>query len=225
MKRKDEQRAIFAVLRQLLTDGENRTGRRTSATMTVSNTAQRQFTPLNERELSWMGSIPRHKFPPEKVIYIDPPSTEKSAVAALWCRWDFDVRLSRCGFYFGIWSAQPAFPNLDADDKHPAFTAFRYETPEVGGNHDYFHAQPCRSMGDTDVVYALPISPRFPTFPLVAQSSLELLLCLMTSVYGMDGLKELQSKVSGIPSMRRNTLLRNSIQRILELKQRAGDES
>lgn len=222
MARTDEQQAIFAVLRQLLTDGVDWKRRNASAPREVSKEAQ-QFTPLKEYELEWIGSQSRSQFKAENVIHIAPPS--ESAVAALWCRWDFDEAPSICGFYFGIWSAQPAFPNLNVGNKHTAFIGFRYETPEVGDNHDYYHAQPCRSMGDTDVVCSLPISPRFPTFPLVAQSSLELLLCLMTSVYGMDGLKELQSKVSGIPSMRRNTLLCNSIQRILELKQRAGDGS
>lgn len=218
----DEQQAIFAVLRQLLTDGVDWKRRNASTTMDVSKAAQ-QFTALKEYELDWMGSQSRYKFQAEKVIHIAPPS--ESAVAALWCRWNFDEAPSICGFYFGIWSAQPAFPNLSVGDKHTAFIGFRYETPEVGDNHDYYHAQPCRSMGDTAVVCSLPISSRFPTFPLAAQSSLKLLLCLVTSVYGMIGLKKLQSKVYGDPSMRRNTLLRQSIEDILELKRHAGNGS
>lgn len=219
MEKRAEQRAIFTVLRQLLTDGKDWTRNKTFATMTVSNAARFQFTPLEAYDLDYMEYQPRGRFPVDRVIYIEPPSKEKSAVAALWCRWDFDVDLSRCGFYFGIWSTRPAFPTPNSGHKHPAFTGFRYETPEDGDNHDYYHAQPCRSMGDTDVVCALPISPRIPTFPLAAQSSsLKLLLCLFTSVYGMVDLKKLQSKVSG-----QNKLLRQSIDDILELlKQRAG---
>ena len=218
MARTAEQRAVFAVLRQLLTDGVDWKRRNASAPTDVSKAAQ-QFTPLKEQDLAWMGSQSRYKFQADKVIHIAPPS--ESEVAALWCRWDFDEAPSICGFYFGIWSAQPAFPNLNVGDKHTAFIGFRYETPEVGDNHDYYHAQPCRSMGDTDIVCALPISPRVPTFPLAAQSSLKLLLCLVTSVYGMTGLEELKSKVDGDPSMRRNTLLRQSIEDILKLKQHA----
>ena len=208
-----EQRAIFAVLRLLLTDGLDRT-RPPPDTIAVLKMARAQFTPLERYDFDPLEYQPTGRFPVGRVIYIEPPPREKSAVAALWCRWDFNADLPRCGFYLGIWSAQRGFPNPNSGHKHPAFTGFRYETPEDGDNHDYYHAQPCQSMGgDEDVRCALPISPRVPTFPLAAQSSLALLLCLVTSVYGMAGLKKLQSKVSG-----RNKLLRQSIEDILELK-------
>lgn len=211
-----EQQAIFVVLRQLLIDRPAR-----PLYDTVLRVARTQFSPLGRYELDPLEYQTTGQFPVGRVIYMEPPSREKSAVAALWCRWDFNADLPRCGFYFGIWSAQRGFPNPNSGHKHPAFTGFRYETPEDGDNHDYYHAQPCRSMGgDEEVRCALPISPRVPTFPLAAQSSLELLLCLVTSVYGMAGLKKLQSKVSG-----RNKLLRQSIEDILELKQCPGTGS
>ena len=213
MAKTAEQQAIFVVLRQLRTDDLDRTRPPPDANA-VLKVARTQFTPLGRYELDTLEHRSTGRFPVGSVIYIDPPSREKSAVAALWCRWDFNAYLPRCGFYLGIWSAQRGFPNPNSGHKHPAFTGFRYETPEDGDNHDYYHAQPCRSMGgDEDVRCALPISPRVPTFPLAAQSSLALLLCLVTSVYGMAGLKKLQSKVSG-----RNKLLRQSIEDILELK-------
>ena len=80
-----------------------------------------------------------------------------------------------------MWSQREAFPNPNPENgrRYVAFLGFRYETPEDGDNHDYYHAQPCQSMGDgvrSRWTNALPISERNPTFPLAAQSSLELLL-------------------------------------------------
>ena len=115
------------------------------------------------------------------------PRREHSAVTAVWCQWDFNADVPKCGFYFGIWSEQDALPN-PVDGKFTAFWGFRYETPEEGHNHDYYHAQPCQSMGNREVVaHAVPVSTRYPTFPLAATSSLELLLCFFVSIYAMDG--------------------------------------
>ena len=52
---------------------------------------------------------------------------------------------------------------------------------------NYYHAQPCRSMAAsrTPVAEALPIPDRYPAFPLAATSSVDLLLCLVTSIHGM----------------------------------------
>lgn len=205
----DEQQAIFVVLRQLLIDRPA-----SPRSDTVLRVARVQFSPLGRYDLDPLEYQSTGQFPVDRVIYMEPPSSEKLAVAALWCRWDFNADLPRCGFYLGIWSAQRGFPNPNSGHKHPAFTGFRYETPEDGDNHDYYHAQPCRSMGGDEAVRcALPISPRVPTFPLAAQSSLELLLCLFTSGYGMADMKKLQSKVSG-----RSSLLRQSMDNILRLK-------
>ena len=161
-----------------------------------------------------------------QVIYVRPPAKEKSAVAALWCRWSFSVEPAICGFYYGIWSTQPPFPVSDPPngDKYTAFLGFRYETPERGDNHNYYHAQPCRSMGpgDEPIGEALPVSERNPTWPLPADSPLELLLCLVTSLYGMSGLRDLRSRVLENPQTRGNRVLCQSLDRLLTL-QRNGE--
>lgn len=214
----DEQKAILSVLCLLLAAGEKwiQDQRRVPRQMLLD--VQRQFTPLKETELkNYLLYRRSSQFPNNRVIYIKPPKREKTAVAAVWCRWNFDAELSSCGFQFGIWSAQD-FPNAGACRKRTVFVGFRYETPENGKTHNYYHAQPCQSIGGREkVVSALPISPRNPTFPLAAKSSLELLLCLVMSVYGMDGMMKLLSAVSNDPLMRQDRYLNDALRKMHDL--------
>ena len=226
----DEQKAILSVLRLLLTKGQEwmRHHMPPAATATA-RVAEGRFTALREWELDnhLLHGGKTGRFNDRKVIYIKPPATETSSVAAIWCHWDFDVQIPKCGFYFGIWSARPAFPPPDptADTKHTAFVGFRYETPEDGDNHNFYHAQPCRSMaaGQRPIAESLPIPSRYPTFPLAAKTSVDLLLCLVTSIYGMIGLKELI--VSSDNSILRNTVLCTSLERVYRLQRTPGARS
>ena len=227
-----QQKAIWYVLSLLLDCGEDWTRRRRTSSAeaaVAAKVAEGKFTALNKQELEnrIIHGGKRGQFNKNEAIYIPPPKKNNSAVAAIWCRWDFESDHPKCGFYFGIWSDQPAFPAKYASDgqKHTAFLGFRYETPEYGNNHNYYHAQPCQSMGvpDDHIADALPISQRNPTWPLAAGSSLELLLCLVTSLYGMIGLSKLQKKVSEDLMMRNNQLLFSSIEKILLLQRNACD--
>jgi hypothetical protein len=162
-------------------------------------------------------------FEETKVIYLLPPAKEDAAVAAIWCRWDYEKDLPRCGYYFGLWSPQPPFPapsdRRRADDHHIAFVGYRFETPEDDKNHNYYHAQPCRSMGrkDDEIECALPVSNRAPTWPVAARSALELLLCLVTALYGMDGLRRLKVSLDEDVSARQNRQLSIALAAVLDL--------
>ena len=214
----DEQKAVFSVLKVLLINGQASTRRPRLTAEHPPAVPRRQFTALNASDLERILLYgKRGQFPDGKVIYLKAPPKETSAVAAMWCRWNFDVVPSRFGYYFGVWSRQQAVPNRGDGQECTTFVGFRYETPEEGDNHDYHHAQPCRSMGsgiNSRIEYALPISERNPTFPLAAQSSLELLLCLVTSIYGRSGLRELATAVSNQQSMRGNQLLHLSLKKL-----------
>ncbi|AWN35215.1 hypothetical protein [Methylobacterium radiodurans] len=138
-------------------------------------------------------------------------------------RWDCAGASPTFDFYYGLWSAQAVFPKTeDAPRKkrHTAFVGYRFETPEEGDNHNYYHAQPCRSMGrkDDEIEVALPISNRAPTWPLAADGGLELLLCLVTALYGMDGLVALRGTLMEDPAARRIEILRTGFDRILGLR-------
>ena len=206
------------VLRLLLREGKQTQRRGPKIPSAVANAAG-QFSPLTERKLEeyllYRGRS--GQFDEEEAIYIEPPPREKCASAAIWCRWDFDLPLPSCAFYLGLWSARPG---AHSGATRPVFLGFRYETPEDGDNHNYYHAQPCRSMGarDSKIRNAVPVSERNPTFPMAAESSLELLLCLVTSIHGMRGLTTLKSSLSEQATMRRNCTLWRSLDRILGLQ-------
>ena len=223
----EEQKAILFVLRLLLIEGEDWKRRRGPLAPPAVAKVAAQFSPITEAQLEnyllYRGRTGR--FDDGEVIYIEPPPKEKSAISAIWYRWNFDLTHPKCAFYFGIWSASPAFPTPEPRNSttHPAFLGFRYETPEDSASHNYYHAQPCRTMGarDNPIAHAIPISQRNPTFPLAAESSLDLLLCLFTSIYGMSRLTRLRSSVSEQPTMRQNRTLCRSLDRILELQRTA----
>ncbi len=218
----EEQKAVGLVLSLLQSKGTEWTRLdRPPAVNAATIEATRKFSPIERTELErhFLHGGNRGQFRENQAIYIVPPTKETSAAAALWCRWDFDLALPKCAFYFGIWSQKPTYQAEDArtESKHTAFVGFRYETPEEGENHDYCHAQPCRSMGarDDPIMHALPLSTRYPTFPLAAESSLELLLCLIVSLYGMNGLSEIRERVLEDAQMRNNKMLCGALNKVL----------
>ena len=137
----EEQKAILSVLRVLRNEGETWSRhRRPLAATAVATVAERQFTALKENELVdyllYRGKV--GQFDDGRAIYIEPPPKEQSSVAAIWCRWNFDLELPSCGFYFGVWSAREAFSAADRSDSKTdtCFIGYRYETPEQGDNHN-----------------------------------------------------------------------------------------
>ena len=125
-------------------------------------------------------------------------------MAAIWCKWrSHGVRLD-CWFHIGLW----------LDDGR--FIAFRFEPPEQGDNHNYYHSQPCRSMGWEGMpeYEAMQVPERNPTWPLPAESSLDLLLCLVVSIQGMIGLGNLKQRIDRGGVGRRNRLLATAFKKM-----------
>jgi len=222
----EEQKALGQVLQFLKTEGQEWMRHRpTSADATMAaQSAQGKFDLIADNELTshFFHRGKEGQFDANKVIWLRPPAKDPAAMAGIWCRWNYEKNLPNCGFYYGLWSAQPAFPVVDPDDqaKHPAFVGYRFETPEQGDNHNFYHAQPCRSMGakDDPVEHGLPISERDPTWPLAAANALELLLCLVMSLYGMSGLARLRDAINAEVSVRRNPRLNEAMDKLLALK-------
>ena len=212
----EEQRAILEVLRLLLIEGEGWARSVKSEHTGEAESASFRINPLNEQELKnhLLYSGPTGSFGNKEAIYVKPPNSEKNSFAALWCRWDFDSERPTCGFHFGVW-----FSRVELGDR-TAFVGYRYETPEVGDNHNYYHAQPCRSMVTHQDSFseALPVSQRYPTFPIAADSSIELLLCLVTSIHGMSGLRDLESSVKQDPALRKKSCLTGPLSHVISLQ-------
>ena len=195
--------AIWHVLTALLTEGEERAGQQLSNERT--DTAN-PIEPLNRSHLSSYRHAPSGEFKPGEGIIVEPPPKEVR-MAALWCKWDRES--GRFWFYLGMWLCSGRF------------VAFRFEPPESGSNHGYYHSQPCRTMGweGAPEYDALAVPERNPTWPLPADSSLELLLCLVVSIRGMDGLKDFRKeRIEGDPKIRENRTLSKALDKIANLQ-------
>ena len=182
MNEVEQQRAIRTVLAKLLSEGEDwlRAQRPDGEGLEVANV----FAPLRQPQLdSYLNFKPRGEFKPGEGIRVKPPARE-SVAAALRCKWNFERQRATCCFHLGVWLR----------DGH--FIGFRFEPPEeVGDNHNYYHSQPCRTMGDDKPISrALKVPERNPTWPLPATSSLDLLLCLVLSIHGMEGLRTMKEE-------------------------------
>lgn len=91
-----------------------------------------------------------------------------------------------------------AFVEKDAAVEARAF-GYRYETPETPGRHHFWHAQPIlevrRHDGTTIELPGLTDGWRpadTPAFPLDARCGLDLLVCLMVSIYGFREAAQMQ---------------------------------
>ena len=195
------------MLRELYRSGQDRI-RITQGSVEVRLAAERLFSPIGERDLE------RHLRHGEEcgdfgqqALYVKPPKLECAAAAAVWCRWNFDNEQAACQFYLGLWLAERGF------------VGFRFETPESGDNHNYYHSQPCQSMGGRREIVpgALAVPERNPTWPLAATSALELLLCLVVSLHGMNGLSQMKSDMMKDPAMRQDPLLRDAIECVMTI--------
>ena len=216
----EEQKAVLFVLNSLRSSGEDwRRFDHPLAAKAAIGAAEGNFTPISQRGLEsyLLHTRNRGRFDCREVIYVRPPAREISAVSALWCRWDFTGVSAKCGFYLGTWWKTRTEPVDAADcETRIVFLGFRYETPEIGDNHNYFHVQPCRSMGakDKPVVQALPVTEKNPTWPLTASTALELLLCVVMSLYGLRGLAKLQEEIEETPRIRSHGPLLASVKKL-----------
>jgi len=83
---------------------------------------------------------------------------------------------------------------------------YRFETSEGPGDHDHCHVQPIRAFSKKDDD-PLPQSPDWlptalPTFPLQATGHVELIACMLSSLYGPTAVRDVMSVVS-LPSVKR----------------------
>jgi hypothetical protein len=115
-------------------------------------------------------------FPEKKILIMKPSRREVEAVLGLWLSWNFDGDPIEFRLFIGQWA------KIGANRK---FTGFRFETPEQGEEHDYYHCQPCRNLGDrVPIDEAVDISENFPTIPLNASNIVELTLCAIMATMG-----------------------------------------
>ena len=72
------------------------------------------------------------------------------------------------------------------------------------------------------MIQALPVTERNPTWPLAAGTALDLLLCVVASLYGRRGLTRLETEIQESVGIRAQRLLLMSVKEILSVVTR-GD--
>ena len=202
-----ERKAIRLILQQLVDEGEEWARNASKAAEAAKRAATMRFGPLSVQTLQSEFQKKRDSGDfGQAAVYLVPPPKESNVPTVLWCTWNFRGAEAYVKYYLGMW--------LKAD----RFIAYRFEPPERGDHHNYFHSQPCRSLGrrEDEVLGALPIPVSAPTWPLTADSSVELLLCVVLGVRGMAGLQDLEKSLMHKPEARRNRNLTDALGRVLE---------
>lgn len=139
------------------------------------------FTIFEGHEIHTIRNKPEGSFPKNRVLLLTPSPREKESILGLWLRWNFNNDPFDFRLFVGHWS--------EIDNKK-SFIAFRFEAPEEGEVHDYYHCQPCRNFGDKETVpNAALVSEHFPATPLKASNILELTVCALLAVMGRSGLR------------------------------------
>jgi hypothetical protein len=124
---------------------------------------------------------PAGSLPAKKILVMPPSGSEQEEILGLWLRWNFDSTPFAFRLFIGQWAKV---------EGAKTFIAFRFEAPEPGDNHDYFHCQPCRNFGDKELVpNAALVSEHFPTIPINASSIVELTVCALMACMGHNNVK------------------------------------
>lgn len=204
-----ERKAIRFILQQLIREGEEWARDASRAAKAAKRAATGRFVPLDTSTLHHQfQNQPLHGDFGESAVYIAPPQKEGNVPIALWCRWNFGGTRAAAKYYLGMWLTSSRF------------IGYRFEPPERGDLHNYYHSQPCKVLGrrEGEIKGALPIPISAPTWPLAATSAVELLLCVVLSVRGMAGLQDLRKSVVHNSAARQNRVLMGAVENVLLLR-------
>lgn len=165
---------------------------------------------LDERLIAKMGSAGHSGDidgrSPRTSIWLEPVTRGDLAVPMLSPHWDFRSGQRLVALYVGLYYWDTEWAVVDG-------VGFRYESPHGSrtgvGRHDYFHAQPITDFAN-GAGEQLPVQGRtqpesIPAFPLEAENSSQLLVCVLISLYGGGYAATLeQSGIHGIVPVLRN---------------------
>ena len=167
------------------------------------------FGVFNGRQIHEIGTKPNGSFPGKKFLIMQPGAKETNAVLGLWLKWDFREGTHNFRLFLGQWSVV---------EKKKTFGAFRFETPETGDVHNYYHCQPCRNFGDKEKLKnSVYFSERFPTIPLNASNIVELTLCALLAALGRQKTKTFVRALLSQGSGSENSVLKEAYGRVLNV--------
>lgn len=163
------------------------------------------FSIFESGEIHTIGRKPNGSFPSKKILVMRPSGREDEAILGLWLRWNFEANPFEFRLFLGQWSMI---------NGEKTFIAFRFEAPEQGDEHNYFHCQPCRNFGDKELVpHAALVSHRFPTIPLNASNIVELTVCALMASMGHKKMRDFIRKLLKDPATASNQFLTDAYTR------------
>jgi hypothetical protein len=207
----EEQRAVALIFEHLHQEGLEWFRLSNAPGVAFYERLKKRYTLLDRGGVDKIRWTAASQFPIRNVAVVVPPTHHPDPLLALWCRWDFSQTPARCGFYVGFWAK--------IIEDH-SFVGFRFESPEDGDQHNYYHCQPCRNLGDreTPEELAVAISERAPTFGLPADNSAELALNVVLAMRGRAGLEKFRrSLLSTMPEARNSPVLQAGFRRLCGL--------
>lgn len=149
---------------------------------------------------------PVGSLPTRKILVMTPSGSEEEEILGLWLRWDFDKKPFAFRLFIGQWAKV---------EGTKTFLAFRYDAPEKGDKHDFYHCQPCRNFGEKEhVPNAAVVSQHFPTIPINASNIVELTVCALMACMGHSHLKDFSRKLMRNPAAD-NARLKAAFARVL----------
>lgn len=154
-----------------------------------------------------IGRKPAGAFPKGKILLTEPPTKEKAAVQGYWLRWNFNEVPHEFRLFFGLWFRAHGRFN---------FNGYRFDAPEVGEEHDFYHCQPCRNFGDGEPIQeAALVSERIPAIPVNASNIVELTVCGLMAAVGRKKMKTLFHQILSTGRVE-NEFLRIAYQRCVK---------
>lgn len=208
----DEQNAVALIFEQLASEGIDWYRHSSEEGVSFFSTRlQGTYSLLDKPAVARVRYTRSSSFGLREIALLRPPEGHPAPLLAIWLRWDFDATPAKCGFYTGLWT------RIEADHR---FIGFRFETPEEGEQHGFYHCQPCRNLGDreADEATAVPISERVPTLALHAGNSAELALNIVLSMRGKLGLERFRRDLfKASPHASRNPVLLTGFRRLRAL--------
>ncbi len=149
-----------------------------------------------------VGRKPNGSLPSKKILVMQPSGREHEAILGLWLKWNFATLPFEFRLFVGQWSEI---------NHQKTFIAYRFEAPEIGEQHNYYHCQPCRDFGDRDPVpHAALVSHRFPTIPINASNIVELTICALMACMGHKDIKAFVRKLLRDSSAADNAFLKSA---------------
>lgn len=157
----------------------------------LHETIAKRYQNFDDRELENLLKAPRVNFlDHKKFLFLEPPEEGDCVLPILTLMYDFDR--DRALPDFGIRLAIFLFGEND----DPQAIGYRFESPEGGDRHNYYHAQPIRSFSIDEMEWPLPcpswLPVKRPTFALDAQNFPSLFVSLLISLYGLKFIKEMR---------------------------------